>query len=388
MMKRFSVLFCVFTIACGISLGAVSSQEDSFSKAFRKFKDVIPGVDFFASNQAELAPFEKPIAAAREKLAAFLGDDLAHGAIVICSQLEQKDSVNEIKLLRTGYRWVLIQLTPEAANQQILATMKASAEGPLPPEAIEKLQNPSPEMKTAGETALVAATVRRFANAVISMSLAKEKEFRSSRLDDTGRSPLTDWLDIGLAAYVSESANSNLKFLQDRMEEAFPLEDVLGMVRPFVVPGENGDITAGPPAGGPVIIFPSADGTGPAPGAGVKPPERAPGTEAQASQPGDFTVRRGSPAPGLPKEVQDRMLFDVQAATFFNYLVQKTGVEKGRELIQWDLEGKDPVEFVSRADVFGPDMEKTEREWQSWIKSQKAPAGVIGRTPRAAAHPQ
>ena len=78
------------------------------------------------------------------------------------------------------------------------------------------------------------------------MSLAKQKEFRSSRLDDTGRSPLTDWLDIGLAAYVSESANSNLKFLQDRMEEAFPLEDVLGMVRPFVVPGENEDITAGP----------------------------------------------------------------------------------------------------------------------------------------------
>ena len=84
------------------------------------------------------------------------------------------------------------------------------------------------------------------------------------------------------------------------------------------------------------------------------------------------------------------MLFDVQAATFFNYLVQKTGVEKGRELIEWDLEGKDPVEFVSRADVFGPDMEKTEKEWQAWVKSQKAPgpARVIGRTPRAAAPPQ
>src|SRR5262249_16286243 len=125
-MKRPLALLCASAFSCLIVLGAVSSQDDSFSKTFKKFKDVIPGVDFFAGREGERAPFEKPITEAREKLAVFLGDDLAKGAIVVCSQLEQKDFVNEIKLVRTGYRWVLIQLTPEAANQQMLANMKSS----------------------------------------------------------------------------------------------------------------------------------------------------------------------------------------------------------------------------------------------------------------------
>ena len=204
-MIRAFVILCAFAFSSAISLGAALPQEDSFSKNFKKFKDVIPGVDFFAGNRAELAPFEKPIAEAREKLSAFLGDDLAKGAIVICSKLEQKDSVNEIKVLRMGYRWVLIQLTPEASNQQMLANLKSRSGGQLPPGMLERLQNPSPEMKAAAEAAMVSATARRFANAVISMSLAKDKEFRSSRLDDTGRSPLSDWLDIGLAAYAQEA---------------------------------------------------------------------------------------------------------------------------------------------------------------------------------------
>ena len=87
-------------------------------------------------------------------------------------------------------------------------------------------------------------------------------------------------------------------------------------------------------------------------------------------------LRGGSTSAGMPKEVQDRMLFDAQAATFFNYLIQKAGVEKGKELVEWDQEGKDPVEFVTRPDVFGPDLEKTEKEWQVWLKSQKAPGPI------------
>jgi hypothetical protein len=386
-MKRTLVILCACALAysSAISLVAALPQEDSFSRNFKKFKDVIPGVDFFAGNRLELAPFEKPIAEARQKLSAFLGDDLAKGAIVICAKLEQKDSVNEIKVLRMGYRWVLIQLTPEASNQQMLANFKPSPGGQLPPGMLEKLQNPSPEMKAAAEAAMISATARRFANAVISMTLAKDKEFRSSRLDDTGRSPLSDWLDIGLAAYASGSVNSNLRFLQDRMEEAFPLEDVLGMSRPFVAPGEGGAI-----AGGPITVFRGPGGSEPAPGPGATTAGGAPRGGAAAPSSGEFVMRRGSPSAGMPKEVQDRMLFDAQAATFFNYLIQKAGVEKGKELIQWDQEGKDPVEFVTRPDVFGPDLEKTEKEWQAWLKSQKAPGPIRIMTggPRPAGPPE
>ena len=82
------------------------------------------------------------------------------------------------------------------------------------------------------------------------------------------------------------------------MEEAFPLEDILGMVRPFVLPGENGEVTAGH-AGGPFVVFVPADSAGPLPVAEVKTPEGAPRAEVQGSKPGDFTVRRGSAAPGV-----------------------------------------------------------------------------------------
>jgi hypothetical protein len=457
-MKRTFVILCAFTFCSAISLGAALPQEDSFSRNFKKFKDVISGVDFFAGSRAELAPFEKPIAEAREKLSAFLDGDLAKGAIVICAKLEQKDSVNEIKVLRMGYRWVLIQLTPEASNQQRLANLKPPPGGQLPPGMLERLQNPSPEMKASAEAAMVSATARRFANAVISMTLAKDKEFRSSRLDDTGRSPLSDWLDIGLAAYASGSANSNLRFLQDRMEEAFPLEDVLGMSRPFVAPGQPeggmggpmvgfrpaGGAESGPGAGAPggaprsggevpppgevmvrrgsgpgggaesvagagapggaprsgtevpppgEVIVRRGSGPGggaePAPGAGIGPQERTPRSGAEAPLPGAVT-RGGPTSAGMPKEVQDRMLFDAQAAAFFNYLILKAGVEKGKELVQWDQEGKDPVEFVTRPDVFGPDLEKTEKEWQVWLKSQKAPAPIriMSGGPRPAGRPE
>jgi hypothetical protein len=100
---RAFVILCAFAFSSAISLRAALPQEDSFSKNFKKFKDVISGVDFFAGNRADLAPFEKPIAEAREKLSAFLGDDLAKGAIVICSKLEPGDAGEpQISLGRTA----------------------------------------------------------------------------------------------------------------------------------------------------------------------------------------------------------------------------------------------------------------------------------------------
>jgi hypothetical protein len=360
-MRRFNVQTFFLTVLLFLSFvpAVLHAQTDSFSKNFKKFRDIAPGVDFFAGQRSDVTPFEKPITEGRQKLAAILGDTLSKGAIVICSTMEQKDSVNETKVLKMGYRWVLIQLTPAAINQQMLTQMKAQMEKmkaqmgeQLPPGLLERLQNPSTEVKAAGEARLVATTVQQFAYAVLSTTLAPEKEFRLSRLDDMGRSPLADWLDIGLAAYAAGNPTANLKFLQDHMDEAFPLEDLLEMSRPFVAPGTAGGLSAG----GPTIVMRAP---GPAPGGGAPAPPGPPGA-------------RGSGAPSLPKDIQDRMTFDAQAASFFTYFHNKFGLDKVKALVQWNREGKSVREFLTRADLLGPDLDRVEKDWQTWVKAQKA----------------
>jgi hypothetical protein len=73
----------------------------------------------------------------------------------------------------------------------------------------------------------------------------------------------------------------------------------------------------------------------------------------------------------MPKDQQDRMLFDGQASTFFDYLVQKVGIDRIKELIQLGREGKPSIEFIARPDVLGPDFEKIEADWVNWVKAQK-----------------
>ena len=74
----------------------------------------------------------------------------------------------------------------------------------------------------------------------------------------------------------------------------------------------------------------------------------------------------------MPKDVADRMMFDAQAAAFFGYVLEKAGMEKTKALVQWNREGKPIRDFVARAEVLGSDLDTIEREWQNWIKAQKA----------------
>ena len=373
----------IFLSLLGIAQGF--SQEDSFRKQFKLHREVVPGVDFFAAKLADTTPFQQPIAEARKKLTDFLGAAISKGAIVVCTSAEQRDSVNEKRVLALGYSWVLIQLTPEAVNEQMMARMKAQAAqmpgGQLPPGLLDRLRNQPPEMKAAAEKRMVSGVVQRFGYAAIFATLAPDKEFRSSRLDDMGRSPLADWLDIGLAAYSSGNANSTLGFLQQRLDEGFPLEDVLEMSRPFVPPSSGGGgggegmviRMAGPPGGG-------AAG-GPAP-AGATPPGGA--------TPG---AARGGVSMSMPKDIQDRMTFDAQSASFFNFLLHKTSIDKVRELVKWSREGKSPREFITRPDVLGPDLDATEKAWHGWLKTQKAEGPAMrtiqnpGPTPRPPQRP-
>src|SRR5213594_1161168 len=244
-------------------LPEVLAQGDSFSKNFKKFPGIASGIDFFARGKADVTAFLRPVADAQQKLAAFLGNDLAKGAIVVCTTAEQRDSVTEARVLKMGYKWALIQLTPEAANEQLLAQMKSQFGGKLPPELLDRMQNQSAEMKSMAESRLVASTGQRVGYAILGTTLAPNTPFRSCRVDDMGRGPLADWLDIGLAAYAAGSPTANLRLLQDRLEEAFPLEDVLSMSRPFVVPGSGGGV-----AGSQGTIIRMGPGGGPGPGQG------------------------------------------------------------------------------------------------------------------------
>ena len=70
--------------------------------------------------------------------------------------------------------------------------------------------------------------------ALLTTSFPGGKAYRVSRVDDVSRTPLLDWIDIALVAYATGTSNTNLRFLTDRLEEAFPLDDVLSMSRPFV----------------------------------------------------------------------------------------------------------------------------------------------------------
>jgi len=79
----------------------------------------------------------------------------------------------------------------------------------------------------------------------------------------------------------------------------------------------------------------------------------------------------------MPKDIQDRMTFDAQSASFFSYLLQKTSIDKVRELVKWSREGKSPREFITRPDVLGPDLDATEKAWQGWLKTQKAEGPAI-----------
>jgi hypothetical protein len=74
----------------------------------------------------------------------------------------------------------------------------------------------------------------------------------------------------------------------------------------------------------------------------------------------------------IPKDVQDRMTFDCQAASFFSYVLQKLGMEKAQEVVRWSRDGKPARELLARAEYLGTDLDQIEKDWIDWVKNQKA----------------
>jgi hypothetical protein len=379
MIKRLTTAAFFLTLFAGIT----QAQENPYLKTFKIFKDVAPGVDFYASNQSDIEPYVKPIAEARKKLAGFLGTDLARGAIFVCSTLKQKDSVYDTRIFKLEYKWYLTQLTPEAQREERQARMQAMAaqaaalggdqadqggqsgrggaqdqtgrtRGGQQDQTAQGGQRGGQSQSgpggqrgggAGGQEARAATTLAtQVGYATLMMTLAPEKPYRTSRIDDMGRSPLVDWLDIALVADATGTWNANMRFLQDRLEEAFPLDDVLIMNRPFVAQQDSG---GGGGGGIPSMI---SMGTAGGPGGGGQVGGQGGG-------------RGGSGNRVLPKDVQDRMLFDAQAATFFNYIIDKLGVEKTKTVVQKNMKGEEALTVLQG--YLGTDFDKVEKDWQT-----------------------
>jgi hypothetical protein len=373
-MKRWAGTLTTLII---LSASLCRAQTDSFKKNFNLFKEVTPGIDFYAGSKSDTVPFEKPVREAQKKLASLVNRKLARGVIVVCTTMEQKDSVQETRLLKLGYSWALIQLTPAATTQQIMAEMKARMGNMIPPGLLDMMQNRPPEQKAADDARMAGPMVQRVCFALLEATLMPEKGFKSSRLDDLSRSPLADWLDVGVSWYAS-GAGLNLKFLQDHLEEVFPLEDVLSMPRPFVAPQSDGGSGAGP-----MVIRMAGGGSGPGAATGQAQPLPTPAGRASSGgtplQMGTIMSGGGLGSFSMPKDIQDRMTFDSQAASIFSYIIQKLGVDKAKAVIEANLKGKLTRDILSMPDYLGSDMDKIEENWREWVKSQKAEEPMMYR---------
>jgi hypothetical protein len=367
-------IITVFILIAVFGVNSANSQQLATFKNFTAFRDLAPGIDFFASNRQVVAPYEKPAGEAIAKLKSLLGASLPKGAIFVCSTLEQKDAVYEPKVLKMGYGWTLTAVTAAVRSQEMLARIKAQMGGEVPAEIMDRIQKMPPEMMATAEKQMVASVTQQIAYAVLQTTFAKDLQFRSSRLDDMGKSPLPDWLDIGIGLYVSGS-DSALTYLKQNMDQSFPLEDILSMARPFVAsssqngggPGGGGGMgrmggsSGGAPGGMPGF---SGRGMGGFGGGAMGGGMSGPG--------GSSGGMRGGMQRTLPKDEQDRMLFDGQASTFFAYMLEKAGTDRMRELIKQVGEGKESRDYIAKPDVLGSDFAKIEADWAAWVKARKA----------------
>ena len=358
-------IITTFVLIAAFAFNSANAQQPASYKGFSSFRNVAPGVDFFASNRQSVAAYEKPATEAISKLKNLLGADLPKGAIFICSTLAQKDSIYEPKVLKMGYGWTLTAVTSAVRSQQMLERIKSRMGGQIPAELLDRMKSMPADMTATMEKQTVTSVTQQIAYAVLQSMLAEGLQYRSSRLDDMGKSPLPDWLDIGIAAYASGS-NPALAFLQQNMEQTFPLEDVLSMARPFVATTSDQGGGGGMPGGGPPMM---GGGPGGAQRGGV--PSFGGGGMPGGGQ-GGAGGARGGPQRTLPKDEQDRMIFDGQASSFFDFMLEKTGIEKMKELVKQAREGKESREHISKPDVLGSDFEKIEADWIAWVKAQKA----------------
>jgi hypothetical protein len=397
MIKRLTIAAFFLTLFAGITL----AQGNPYLKNFKIFKEVAPGVDFYATQQSDIDPYVPAVSEARKKLANFLGVDLARGAVFVCSKLAQKDAVYDTRTFRLGYKWYLLQLTPEAQREERQARMQAAAaqaaalgvqvdatgrgsRGGASGQDQAGRQRGGQDQAgqrggsdqagqrggaggqrgggPGGQEARAATTLAtQVGYATLMTTLAPEKPYRTSRIDDMGRSPLVDWLDIALVADATGTSNTNLRFLQDRLDEAFPLDDMLIMNRPFVAQQDSGGGGGGSMGG---------TGGGGNPGMVVM----GGGAAGGGGQAGGGGRGGGGAGRVLPKDVQDRMLFDAQAVTFFNFLIEKAGVEKVKSVVQKNMKGEESLTVVQS--FMGADFDKVEKDWQDWVKALKPPENI------------
>jgi hypothetical protein len=382
-------IIAAFLLIMTFGFGSAYAQQPVAFKNFASFRGIVPGIDFYASNRQAISAYEKPASETITRLKKLFGENLPKGAIFVCSTLEQKDAVYEPKVLKSGYGWSLTAVTPAVRMQEIQARIKAQMGGQIPAEFLERMKKMPQDMAANAEKQMASTVTQQIAYAILQTMLDPDLQYRSSRLDDMSKSPLPDWLDIGIASFAS-GANNNVSFLQQNMEQTFPIEDVLSMARPFVASssGQNG----GGGNGGGMPRFGGSNG-----GSGGMPSGGAGGFSGRSmggfpsggmggfggggfsGPPGGQGGQRGGPQRVMPKDEQDRMLFDSQSSTFFSYMLEKVGIEKMKELVKEAVNGKESWEYVSKPDVLGTDFEKIESDWVAWVKNQKSQGTMFGR---------
>jgi hypothetical protein len=405
-------IMTAFVLFAMLGVNSVQAQPAVQFKNFVSFRQIVAGIDFYASNRQMITPYEKPAAESIERLKNLFGTELPKGAIFICSTLAQKDSIYEPMVLKRGYAWALIVNTPDVRVQETMARIKSQMGGQVPAELLARFKSRSSEMLADAGKQMATTMAQQIAHAVIQTMLDKDLKYRSSRLDDMGKSPLPDWLDIGIASYAS-GATLNLSYLQQHMDQTFPMEDVIAMSRPFVASsysssggsgdrggmGRTGGGEGGEQGGGGFSQEMGRTGSGQSRGQGGSGfPQGMPQGMSQGSmQQGGFGGRgmsgggyggnfggngggfggnggqRGGSQRNLPKDEQDRMLFDGQASTFFAYLIDKVGIEKVKQLVKQAVEGQESRQFVTQPDILGPDFSKIEDGWAGWVKNLKDP---------------
>ena len=403
---RFLLFVLIPIVAFGVN--PTNAQTVSF-KNFTSFPDIVPDtVDFFASNRETIAPYEDAAKTSIEKVKQLLGDDIPKGAIFICTNQAQLDSLYEPVVIRQGYSWVLILTTPDVRMRTQLEEIKARIGDNIPAEFLERINAQLRDAASNVDPQAVSNMARNIAFAILQVSTSDEYfQFRASRVEDVGKSILQDWLDIGVGSYVNGD-KSSVKYLQDNIDMMFPIDDVIFMSRPFVASsttsGNQGGSGGGRemaqifqqmdsqemaqifqqmgggqmakmrPGGGEGGGFPGGDGGGPGgqrPGGG---PGGGPGGQRPGGGPGGAPKskpERAGQQRALSKDEQDRLLFDGQAISFFDFFLEKFGIEKVRELIKFSSEGNESWDFVSRTDLFGRDFSKVEADWMEWLMKQK-----------------
>jgi hypothetical protein len=381
-----TALFLVFLFSPQL----ICAQQAEKFKSFNKYTGLVPGIDFFASKRQSAEPYEKPVTQEIERLQTLLGENLPKGAIFICSTLEQKDSIYEPMILKMGYSWVLSLESQEIQAEEMMARIKSMmGEDEIPAEIMERLKSRQSDMMASANSRMVNDTLRKIANAIIQTSFAENFRYRSSRVNDVIKSPLPDWLDIGIAVYAIGD-DPNLSYLLQNLEQTFPIDDVLTMSRPFVASlflqdldggsnsegfgsrgGSGGGFEGGQgfPSGGFSGMgrgdFPQGGFSGR--GQGDFPQGGFGGRGGRSS--GESDGQRGGRQRTIPKDEQDQMIFDGQASTFFTFLLEKVGIEKIRELIQAVQEGVEGRDFIAREDMLGDDFRRIEQQWTEYVEN-------------------